>query len=164
MSLGVMIKIGVVMAPDEPIYKAVMIEPEGGPRILEVHKMEEQSQRPPPHSTFQLIGQTTQDVVGGVTKTPLMLGVILLNVAGIAAAVYFLNILISGQQTHLGNLLTLQTNNLNTVIETHNREFDALMLMNAKITEALKEIAVAPPPLPPPTQPQPPAPSTRGRP
>jgi hypothetical protein len=148
---------------DEPIYKAVMIDPEGGPRILEVHKMESEQQpsRPLPHSTFQLIGQTTQDVVGGVTKTPLMLGVILLNVAGIAAAVYFLNILISGQQQHLGNLLTLQTNNLNTVIETHNREFDALMLMNAKITDTLKEIAAPPPAPPPPTQPPPSTPSTR---
>jgi hypothetical protein len=147
---------------DEPIYKAVVIDPEGAQRILEVRKMEGEQQRPLPHSTFQLIGQTTQDVVGGVTKTPLMLGVILLNVAGIAAAVYFLNILISGQQQHLGNLLTLQTNNLNTIIETHNREFDALMLMNAKVTEALKEVAT-PPPAPSPTQPPPSTPSARGR-
>jgi hypothetical protein len=154
------------MTTDEPIYKAVMIDPEGGPRILEVHKMEgEQPQhRPIPLSTFQLVGQTTQDVVGGVTKTPLMLGVILLNVAGIAAAVYFLNILISGQQQHLGNLLTLQTNNLSLIVETHNREFDALMSMNGKITDALKDIATVPPPppLPTPQTPQP-APSTRGR-
>jgi hypothetical protein len=149
------------MTTDEPIYKAVMIDPEGGPRILEVHKMEGEQHRPPPHSTFQLIGQTTQDVVGGVTKTPLMLGVILLNVVGIAAAVYFLNLLISGQQAHLGNLLTLQTNNMNLVLETHNREFDALMSMNAKVTEALAAERAAPPSTPSPT-PQP-APSTRGR-
>jgi hypothetical protein len=148
---------------DEPTYKAVMIDPEGGPRILEIHKMEgEQPQpRPMPHSTFQLIGQTTQDVVGGVTKTPLMLGVILLNVAGIAAAVYFLNILISGQQQHLGNLLTLQTNNLNTIIETHNREFDALMEMNARmIAMQAKQEQTPAPPAP---APVPPASTTRGR-
>ena len=139
-----------------PIYKAVMIDPGGVADqrpIVEINMSEQGDphHRPLPHSTFQLVGQTTQDVVGGVTKTPLMLGVILLNVVGIAAAVYFLNLLISGQQAHLGNLLTLQTNNMNMILETHNREFDALMLMNARVTEALQKATESPPPSPPPT-------------
>lgn len=97
----------------------------------------EHARRPLPQSTVQLIGQTSSDVVTGISKTPLMLGVITLNLVGVVAAVYFLNLLIHGQQAHLANLLALQTANLNTVIDTHNREFDALMLMNAKVTDAL---------------------------
>jgi hypothetical protein len=142
----------------QEVYTAVMVPSEAIPMV---EAGPQQSPRPIPVSTFQLVGQTTQDVVSGISKTPLMLGVILLNVAGICAAVYFLNILISGQQQHLGNLLTLQTNNLNTVIETHNREFDALMLMNAKVTEALAAERNVPPPSPPVPTPVPPTSRSR---
>jgi uncharacterized membrane protein YuzA (DUF378 family) len=109
----------------EIIYRPVMSEPT--------------EMRPIPASTFQLVGQTTQDVVGHIGRTPLMLGVITLNIVGIAAAVYFLNLLISGQQQHLENLLKVQTANLETIIKTHDREFDALMAMNAKVAEVLQQ-------------------------
>jgi hypothetical protein len=142
----------------QEIYTAVMVPSEAIPMV---EAAPQQPPRPIPVSTFQLVGQTTQDVVSGISKTPLMLGVILLNVAGIAAAVYFLNVLISGQQQHLGNLLTLQTNNLNTVIETHNREFDALMALNAKVTEALAAERNVPPTPAPVPAPAPPTPSRR---
>ena len=62
--------------------------------------------RPLPQTTVALVGHATSEVIGGVVKTPLMLAVLLLNVIGIGAAVYFLNLLISGQQRHLAALLT----------------------------------------------------------
>jgi hypothetical protein len=110
----------------------------------------EHARRPLPQSTVQLIGQTSSDVVSGISKTPLMLGVITLNLVGVVAAVYFLNLLIHGQQAHLANLLDLQTAHLKTIIDTHNREFDALMQMNAKVTDALQTANTPPPTLQPP--------------
>jgi hypothetical protein len=118
--------------------------------MTDVHLRERQL----PQSTVQMAGQVAGDVVGGISKTPLMLGVITLNLVGVVAAVYFLNLLINGQQKHLANLLTLQTDHLNTIINTHNREFDALMTMNAKVTEALHAAANSQPT---PSTPTPPA-------
>ncbi len=80
-----------------------------------------------PVSTAQLIGHATSTIVGGLT--PAMLGVLLLNLAGISAAIYFLNILITGQQNHLASLLNVQRSQIELVMRTHDREFDALMLM-----------------------------------
>jgi hypothetical protein len=78
-----------------------------------------------PMTATQLAGHGITSVVGGLT--PAMLGVLLLNVVGIGAAIYFLNLLISGQQTHLRSLLALQETSVSRVLTTHDREFDALM-------------------------------------
>ena len=74
-----------------------------------------------PQTTAQLIGHTTATVVGGLT--PAMLGVLLLNVVGIAAAVYFLNILIMGQQTHLDALLDVQERQMTQFYTMEQRHF-----------------------------------------
>ena len=66
-------------------------------------------------TTTQLVGHTTSEIVGGLT--PAMLGVLLLNVVGIGAAIYFLNLLISGQQQHLGNLLDVQKGQIELVLQ-----------------------------------------------
>jgi hypothetical protein len=93
-----------------------------------------------PMTTTQLAGHGISTVVGGLT--PPMLGILLLICAGLAASTYFLNILITGQQTHLRSLLDVQDRQINLVLKTHDREFDALMAM---IKEQLK--------LPPPPEP-----------
>jgi hypothetical protein len=91
-----------------------------------------------PMNTTQLAGHGISTIVGGLT--PAMLGILLLNLVGIGAAVYFLNLLISGQQQHLENLLQSQTaqmdkvlsvtsGQMTSVLRTHDREFDALMAM-----------------------------------
>jgi hypothetical protein len=101
-----------------------------------------------PASAIQLAGHATSSVVEGLTaRSPWMLGIILLNVVGIASAVYFLNLLIKGQQGHLEQILTVQSAELDKVLNMHNREFDALMAM---VKEGIK---VAPPPPPPPAEP-----------
>ena len=85
-----------------------------------------------------------------------MLGVVVLNVIGILAAVYFLNLLIAGQQRHLANLLDIQTSNLSTILNVHNREFDALM----ELTKNMQDKSL-PAPVLPPTATTPNAPSRR---
>ena len=111
-----------------------------------------------PMTATQLVGHTTGSVVKGLSApSPWMLGVVILNVLGIGAAVYFLNILIVGQQGHLRQVLDVQQNEVRQIIDMHNREFDALMLMigdNAKTyaaaVDALKPIDLpveAPPPV-----------------
>jgi hypothetical protein len=49
------------------------------------------SERGPPQSTIQAAGQVATDVVAGLRQQPLLLGIVVLNVIGIAAALYFLN-------------------------------------------------------------------------
>ena len=80
-----------------------------------------------PRTMPELTGHGISTIVGGLT--PAMLGVLLLNVIGIGAAVYFLNVLIKGQQTHLDALLDVQERQISQVLNTHNREFDSLMAM-----------------------------------
>jgi hypothetical protein len=120
-----------------------------------------QLRRELPRSTTELVGQTAGDVTHGLGRQPLMLGVVILNIIGIAAAIFFLNLLISGQQQHLGNLLKLQTDQLSQIVSVHNREFDALMDMQAKSAAALAAMAASltPPPSAPVSQQQTPAPT-----
>ena len=61
-----------------------------------------------------------------------MLGVIMLNLFGIIAAVYFLNVLIQGQQRHLAALLTQQSTQQTELLVMHQREFDALLALLPK--------------------------------
>lgn len=91
--------------------------------------VEPDQRRPLPISTMQLAGQASSDVIGGLGKTPLMLGVVMLNMIGIAAAVYFLNLLISGQQQHLKSLLDVQQSQFKELVVMHKSEFDALLAM-----------------------------------
>lgn len=135
----------------QEIYTAVVVPTEALP-MSSVN--EPVTSRPLPTSTFQLVGQTTQDVVGGISKTPLMLGVITLNLVGVVAAVYFLNLLIAGQQKHAASLLDLQMSQMEKIISVHNREFDALIDMQKTLAAQLN---AAPPllPVPPPAAPTP---------
>lgn len=96
-----------------------------------------------PRSSVELVGQAAGDVVGGIGRGSIGLAVIVLNIIGIGAAVYFLNLLISGQQQHLGNLLKVQTDQLKEIVVVHNREFDALMDMQTKTTAALAAATTA---------------------
>jgi hypothetical protein len=80
-----------------------------------------------PRTMPELTGHGITTIVGGLT--PAMLGVLLLNICGIGAAIYFLNILITGQQNHLQNLLNVQQAQITQVLRTHDREFDSLMQM-----------------------------------
>jgi hypothetical protein len=93
-----------------------------------------------PQNTIQAAAEISSEVVGGLGKSPIMFGVIVLNLVGIMAAVYFLNLLIHGQQQHLANLLTMQREHLKEILDghqaqmkeiiaVHNREFDALAEM-----------------------------------
>jgi len=95
-----------------------------------------------PQSTVQAAAAISGDVVSGLGRSPLMLAVVVLNVIGIIAAVYFLNLLIHGQQAHLKELLAVQQEHvknlsdssqkqLTQILEVHNREFDAMVEMLA---------------------------------
>lgn len=85
--------------------------------------------RPLPTTTMQLAGHATTEVVEGIGRTPLMLGVIVLNLIGVGAAVFFLNLLISGQQQHLKALLEVQDKQQTELITMHKQEFDQLLQM-----------------------------------
>jgi hypothetical protein len=124
-----------------------------------------QLRRELPRSTTELVGQTAGDVTQGLGRHPLMLGVVILNIIGIGCAVYFLSLLINGQQGHLKELLEIQTSHLKQVLDVHNREFDALMDMQAKSAAALAAMAASltPPPTAPVSQQQPPAPTQPSR-
>jgi hypothetical protein len=83
-----------------------------------------------PLTATQLTGHATGLAVEGLTgRSPWMLGIVLLNLVGVAAAVYFLNLLISGQQAHLKALLDVQDKQQSEIIEMHKKEFDALLAM-----------------------------------
>ena len=81
----------------------------------------------PPQSTVQLAHATSDAVITGLGKSPYLLGLVVLNVIGIIAAVYFLNLLISGQQGHLKSLLEVQSRQQTEIITLHKQEFDALL-------------------------------------
>src|SRR5262245_14680027 len=90
-----------------------------------------------PQSTVQAAAAISGDVVSVLVRSPSMLAVVVLNVIGIVAAVYFLNLLIHGQQAHLKELLSVQQEHvknlseagqkhITAILEVHNREFDAM--------------------------------------
>ena len=106
-----------------------------GVAIVEERRMSVESEtihtqhRTLPLTTMQLAGHATSEVVQGVGRTPLMLGVIVLNLIGVGAAVFFLNLLISGQQQHLKALLEVQDKQQTELINMHKAEFDQLLQM-----------------------------------
>ena len=101
-------------------------------------------QNPPrrelPVSTVQLAAITSDAVISGLGKSPYLLGLIVLTAIGVGAAIYFLQILITGQSTHLNNLLQQQTKQQSELLAMHKAEFEALLEMSNRLT------AVPPPP------------------
>lgn len=86
--------------------------------------------RPLPTTTMQLAGHASSAVVAGLsdtTRSPWMLGIVILNLVGIVAAVYFLNVLILGQQEHLKSLIAEQHQQREVILQMHKQEFDALL-------------------------------------
>jgi len=71
-----------------------------------------------------------------------------LNLVGVAAAVYFLNILIGGQQAHLKSLLEVQDKQQSEILAMHKDEFDQLLRMIPKGGEPLPAVPVPVTPLP----------------
>ena len=114
--------------------------------------VEHDARRPLPTTTIQAAGQAVGDVTAGLGRTPLMLGIVVLNIAGILAAVYFLNVLIVGSMKHTNELLEIQTVHLEKILAVHNREFDALMDLASRLELAARNPG-APPPPPPATPP-----------
>ena len=96
-----------------------------------------------PQTMPQLVGHGVTTIVGGLT--PAMLGVLLLNCVGIAAAVYFLNLLIKGQQTHLSALLTVQERQMTQVLAIERYQFETLTEMVGVLQKDMKEMRIPPP-------------------
>jgi hypothetical protein len=88
----------------------------------------------PPQSTVQLAHATSDAVISGLAKSPYLLGVVVIVLVGVGAAIYFLQILITGQATHLKSLLTVQQEQMDKIIEMHKREFDALLEMGNRLS------------------------------
>ena len=95
-------------------------------------------QNPPrrelPVSTVQLAAITSDAVISGLGKSPYLLGLIVLTAIGVGAAIYFLQILITGQSTHLNNLLQQQTKQQSELLAMHKAEFEALLEMSNRLT------------------------------
>ncbi len=102
--------------------------------ITENTAMSDTQPQPPrrelPQTTLQFAGQAAEHVVGGLSgRSPYMLGIVILNMLGIAAAIYFLNILITGQQQHLKTLVDTLNAKQTEIITLHKQEFDQLLNM-----------------------------------
>lgn len=113
----------------------------------------------PPQSTVQLAHATSDAVISGLAKSPYLLGVVVIVLVGVGAAIYFLQILITGQAKHLDQLLTLERSQQTELITLHKAEFDALLEMANRLSMAA--VASAPPvaPIGPNTLPSPPKPA-----
>ena len=128
----------------------------GDGRVLEVYMSD--PTLPPPHrelptTTLQLAGHASETVVQGLSgRSPWMLGILMLNLIGIVAAVYFLNLLISGQQQHLKSLLDVQQQQTQELLEMHRLEFNSLLELSNKSGAPITPI---PPPTPPAASPGP---------
>jgi len=114
-------------------------------------------QNPPrrelPVSTVQLAAITSDAVISGLGKSPYLLGLIILTAIGVGAAIYFLQILITGQSTHLNNLLQQQTKQQSELLAMHKAEFEALLEMSNRLTTVPPMLAPGSPTLTQPPQP-----------
>jgi len=72
--------------------------------------------RPQPQSTVQAASQVAGDVVAGLKTQPLLLGIVVLNVIGICAALYFLNLLAANNQTHMSQILTQHAQQFESIV------------------------------------------------
>lgn len=60
---------------------------------------------PPPQTVIQAAGQTAAEVVGGLKQQPLLLGIVVLNIIGIGAALWFLDKITTIQHDNYVNLV-----------------------------------------------------------
>jgi len=97
-----------------------------------------------PISTVQLAAVTSEAVVGGLSRSPYLLGLIVLTTIGVCAAIYFLQILITGQATHLNALLQQQTKQQTELLAMHKAEFDALLEMGNRLSAVPPPSPLAP--------------------
>jgi hypothetical protein len=88
----------------------------------------------PPQSTVQLAHATSDAVISGLAKSPYLLGVVVIVLVGVGAAIYFLQILITGQAFHLNNLLQQQTRQQSELLAMHKSEFEALLEMSNRLS------------------------------
>ena len=88
----------------------------------------------PPQSTVQLAHATSDAVISGLAKSPYLLGVVVIVLVGVGAAIYFLQILITGQAAHLAALLATQQRQQTELVLLHKQEFDALLDMANRLT------------------------------
>ena len=101
------------------------------------------AERDLPRTMPELASHGLTTIVGGLT--PAMLGVLLLNICGIAAAIYFLRILILGQQMHLGALLAVQERQMSQFYSMEQRHFTTFTEMIKGQQADMKELKSAPP-------------------
>jgi hypothetical protein len=120
------------MSEQQPPYPPQAYPPQYGPS------------RPMPQSTLQMAHVTSDAVISGLGRSPMLLGVVVLNCIGIAAAVYFLNLLISGQQAHLKSLLEVQNRQQTEIVTLHKAEFDALLEMAQRYSIPIPTSPIAP--------------------
>ena len=88
-------------------------------------------------------------------KSPYLLGVVVIVLVGVGAAIYFLQILITGQAEHLSALVEMQQIQLEKTLAMHQREFDALLEMGNRLSATPPPVAPDSPPLTQPAQPPP---------
>jgi hypothetical protein len=104
----------------------------------------------PPQSTVQLAHATSDAVISGLAKSPYLLGVVVIVMVGVGAAIYFLQILITGQAFHLNNLLQQQTRQQSELLAMHKQEFEALLEMGNRLSAVPQGPQALPPPVNPP--------------
>ena len=102
------------------------------------------AERDLPRTMPELASHGITTIVGGLT--PAMLGVLLLNICGIAAAIYFLRILILGQQLHLGQLLAVQERQMAQFYTMEARHFSIFTEMIKGQQADMKELRTPSPP------------------
>lgn len=61
---------------------------------------------PQPQTAIAATGKVASEVVGGLQSQPMMLGIVVLNVIGIAAALFFLNKLSTESHERFSQLLS----------------------------------------------------------
>jgi hypothetical protein len=98
----------------------------------------------PPQSTVQLAHATSDAVISGLAKSPYLLGVVVIVLVGVGAAIYFLQILITGQAKHLAALLEVQSRQQTEIITLHKAEFDALLEMAQRYSIPIPTSPIAP--------------------
>jgi hypothetical protein len=122
---------------------------ENGYRERTMTVTDQPPRREMPVSTVQLAHATSDAVITGLGRSPYLLGLVILVIIVVAAAIYFLQILITGQATHLAALLAVQNKQQTEIITLHKQEFDALLDAVNRLSPAPNQFTM-PAPLPPP--------------
>jgi hypothetical protein len=114
--------------------------------MTETYTPPEVPRRELPVSTVQLAHATSDAVISGLAKSPYLLGVVVIVLVGVGAAIYFLQILITGQANHLKALLELQQRQQTELVLLHKQEFDALLEMANRLSAKEPSPAIVAPP------------------